>query len=380
MRGGGRLSVVERVTETRTGAARASTLCDVPRSWREVTPAWMTAALSARLPGVVVSQVDVGPVAAGTNDRARVLVSYGRGDGPASVFVKRHGRLVHRLALGVLGALGTEARLAAAGEVLPLTHPTLYAGGLEASRLATVVVMDDVVASGATPNDAHRALSVDEVRAGLDGLAALHSRYWDRPLPAALRFLRPWRLGAAWAVASELNLHRGVRRLRALGALDAPERVADVHVLAAQFRESARRAASGAQTLLHGDPHPGNTYATAAGGTGFYDWQLARLGHWSHDVGYFLVSSLGAEDRRAHERALLEGYLDGLGRLGVRRPRAARAWEQYRATPAFGLATWLHTLSFATFQPIDVCLATISRFATAYDDLATAHVVVSPGG
>jgi len=155
--------------------------------------------------------------------------------------------------------------------------------------------------------------------------------------------------------------------------------VADIHVLAAQFKASARRAAAGLQTVLHGDPHPGNTYATAAGGTGFYDWQLARLGHWAHDVGYFLVGSLGVEDRRAQEGVLLEGYLDTLGRLGVRRPRAARAWEHYRATPAFGLATWLHTLSFETFQPEDACLAAITRFAAAYDDLGTAYASVCPG-
>lgn len=351
----------------------------VPRSWEDVTPSWMTVALSGRFPGVVVSRVEVGPVAAGTNDRAQVRVSYAQGEGPGSVFVKRDGRLPHRLALAVLGALGTEARLAAAGEMLPLVHPTLYAGGVDMTRLATVVVMEDVVARGATPNDARRPLEVDEVRTGLDGLAALHARYWDRRLPAALGFLRPWRLGATWSAVSELNLHRGVRRLHRLGAWGAPAPPADVHVLAVQFKESARRAASGPRTVLHGDPHPGNTYATPAGGTGFYDWQLARLGHWSHDVGYFLAGSLAVEDRRAHERALLEGYLDALGRLGVRRPRPGRAWEHYRATPAFGLATWLHTLAFATFQPADVCVAIISRFAAAYEDLGTAHAVVVPG-
>lgn len=335
----------------------------------------MTAALSTRLVGVVVGGVVVGPIVAGTNDRARVALSYDQGSGPASVFVKRHGRVAHRLALSVLRALGTEARLADADEPLPLVHPTLYAGGVDLSRLATVVVMDDVVAHGARPNVASSPLQVAEVRAGLEGLASLHARYWDRPPPADLGFLRPWRLGAAWSAVSEVNLRRGVRKLEALGHGIALPRTVGTRLLARQFRMSACRAASGVQTVLHGDPHPGNTYAPAAGGTGFFDWQLARLGHWSHDVGYFLVGSLDVPDRRAHERDLLDGYLDALGRHGVVPPRSATAWEHYRATPAFGLATWLHTLSFATFQPVDVCVPTITRFAAAYGDLGTADSV-----
>lgn len=131
--------------------------------------------------------------------------------------------------------------------------------------------------------------------------------------------------------------------------------------------------------MLHGDPHPGNTYATATGGTGFYDWQLARIGHWSHDVGYFLVGSLDVCARRAHEHELLDSYLEALCRHGVPAGQAAGAWEHYRATPAFGLATWLHTLSFGTFQPVDVCLATIARFATAYEDLETSRSTVARG-
>jgi aminoglycoside phosphotransferase (APT) family kinase protein len=122
------------------------------------------------------------------------------------------------------------------------------------------------------------------------------------------------------------------------------------------------------QTLLHGDPHPGNTYGLADGTTGFYDWQLVRSGTWAHDVGYFVISALTVADRRAHERELLAGYLDALTRLGVPRPDRDDAWRLYRRTPVFGLASWLHTLSGGGFQPTETCLATIERFAAAYAD------------
>jgi len=120
--------------------------------------------------------------------------------------------------------------------------------------------------------------------------------------------------------------------------------------------------------VLHGDPHPGNTYALPGDVTGLYDWQLVRIGNWSHDIGYFITSSLGVADRRAHERCLLRFYLEGLSRHGTPSPDFEDAWHLYRQTPAFGLGTWLHTLTAGGFQPVELCLATIERFGAAYAD------------
>jgi hypothetical protein len=73
-------------------------------------------------------------------------------------------------------------------------------------------------------------------------------------------------------------------------------------------------------------------------------------------------------DRRAHERSLLRYYLDELTKAETPAPDFEGAWQLYRLTPAFGLGTWLHTLSGGGFQPIEECLATIERFAAAYGD------------
>ena len=352
----------------------------VPRRWSELTPEWMTAALSDRCPGAKVATVSVEDAVDGTNSRARVRLGYRPGspaEGPATVFVKREGRVVHRLALVALRALTTEARLALSGEKLPIEHPVAYGAGIDLARLAAIVVMDDVVTLGARANLATTPLSTDEVRHGLSGLASLHAAFWDRPLPAGLAFLRHWRLGAAWAAVSAASLARGLRRWRSVAPDIAVPSGVDALALERQFRFSAALAAAGPQTLLHGDPHPGNTYGLPGGRTGFYDWQLARIGNWSHDVGYFTVGSLAVEDRRANERELLAHYLEALGAAGVSPPGFDDAWERYRATPAFGLGTWVHTLSAGSFQPSDVCASTIERFATAYGDLDTASSIVA---
>lgn len=351
----------------------------VPRRWSDVTPAWMTGVLRGRHPGAVVSDVRLGPIEEGTNARARVRLVYSAGEGPGTVFVKRSGRVVPRLALVALRALGTEARLAASGVILPIPHPRPYGGGVRWGRLDTVVVMDDVLASGGRPNDAVSPLSVDAVASGLEGLARLHGEFPDGSLPDALRFLHPWRLSWGWVQVSVASLGRGLRSLAALAATECLPPGLDARRLSQQFAMSARLAATGPQCLLHGDPHPGNTYTLAGDATGFLDWQLARLGHWSHDVGYFLAGALSVEDRRANERALLALYLEALGQVGGSAPGWNEAWARYRATPAFGLATWLHTLSFGQLQPQDACVATIRRFAAAYRDLETASSAVTAG-
>jgi hypothetical protein len=335
----------------------------------------LTAALARRMPGVVVGSFEVGPVEMGTNRRASVRLCYAKGSGPSRLFVKLQGSLRNRLALLALGALPCEARLAEADADLPLEHPLHYAGGFDASRLATLVVMEDISLRGGRPNEPSRPLSVETVMSGLEGLARLHAAHWGRASAGQLAFVRPWRLGPVLAPVSLANLAKGLARLRAAGEGCCSGLVATT--LARQYRRSALLAASGPQTLLHGDPHPGNSYTLADQATGFYDWQLVRSGNWSHDIGYFLISSLEVSVRRENEEELLGRYLGALGAAGVDPPPFAEAWARYRAAPAFGLGNWLHTYSFGGFQSSETSLHMIERFAAAYGDLATAGSMVA---
>ncbi len=340
--------------------------------WDELTLSWLADALAGQLGGSELGGARVEPLGDGTNRRARVHLDYRAGKGPASVFVKIQGRALSRLALLSLGAFASEARLAGSGVELPIESPRAFAAAVDWRRLRYVVVTEDVAALGGRPNDATRPLGPAEVSSGLAGLASLHAAFWGRRLPPSLGFLEPWRLRSGWALISRASLARGMRRLERLGQAQLVRRSTSAAVLERQFRRSAVLASRAPQTVLHGDPHPGNTYALGEGRTGFYDWQLVRRGSWSHDVGYFLAGSLAVEDRRRHERELLAGYLEALRRAGAEAPGAGEAWDGYRATPAFGLGTWLHTLSAAVFQPEAICFAMIERFAAAYDDLGTA--------
>ncbi len=127
-----------------------------------------------------------------------------------------------------------------------------------------------------------------------------------------------------------------------------------------------------AQTLLHGDPHIGNTYVLPNDEVGFLDWQMARRGNWSLDLGYFLQGALTIEDRRHGERDLLAEYRGALDLPADELPSADEVWLRYRASVAHGLAIWMATLSGGdAWQGADICLALAQRYGAAFVDLET---------
>jgi aminoglycoside phosphotransferase (APT) family kinase protein len=126
------------------------------------------------------------------------------------------------------------------------------------------------------------------------------------------------------------------------------------------------------QTLLHGDPHIGNTYVLPDDEVGFLDWQMVRHGNWSLDLGYFLQGALTIDDRRAGERDLLDEYRGTLTLPAEEMPTAEEVWLRYRASVAHGLAIWMATLSGGdAWQRADICLAFAQRYSAAFIDLET---------
>jgi Phosphotransferase enzyme family len=348
----------------------AAVTVEVPTDWR-FSPDWATRVVAAQHPGAVVDRVDVDPIDPGTTTRARIHLTYRDGEGPATLFLKAQGRLSHRLMLSSLALLTPESRLFASGEALPARRPMVYAVGIDRRRLNSIVVMEDVVATGAVANIATSPMSVDEVGRGLEEIASLHSRFWNN-LPPALSWIRPWRIQHGWTLLALIGGIKGPPRLKDAGQFDVlPDSARRWDRCLWLSRRSAALSKQGPQTLLHGDTHIGNTYTMPDGAVGFLDWQLVRRGNWSHDVGYFITSALTETDRRAHERDLLAHYLDALG------PQLTsdEAWRTYRCTPAYGLTAWLETYASADYQSDDVSLTLLRRFGTAFDDLGTAALL-----
>lgn len=329
----------------------------------------MTAALRDHHQGAVVDTVSIALRNDGTNRRARLALRYAAGTGPATVFVKavdpEHADLVE-----LTSGLYHEPRLFLSDVVLPLDHPTVYRAVIDEQRRDFLLLMEDVVARGADPRDATRPLSLDEAVRGVRGLARLHGAFWGERITGnpALSWVEPFVPFAGLELAPlEVAYQRlGDSVPAEITAMSGAELFGS---LWARYISSLTR---GPQTLLHGDPHIGNTYVLPDGDVGFLDWQMVRHGNFSLDLGYFLQGALTIADRRAGERALLEEYRGALGLPAADLPSAEEIWLHYRASAAHGLAIWIATLSGGdSWQRPDISLAFAQRYAAAFTDLDT---------
>ncbi|OBF67120.1 aminoglycoside phosphotransferase [Mycobacterium sp. 852002-51971_SCH5477799-a] len=346
----------------------------VPQSWDDITPAWMSAALAGRHPDAVVDDVAVALRDDGTNRRARLALSYSAGGGPATVFVKAADP-AHKELIRMTSGMFHEPRLFMSGVRLPLEHPTVYSAMIDEDAYDFIMVMEDLNARAADPRDSLRPLTLDQAASGVRALGRLHGRYWgERVLRhPGLSWLEPFLPfdGLQYApLPSALELLDRDTPAEVLGlTID--------HLVESVWKPYIRTLTSSPETLLHGDPHIGNTYVTPHGEVGFLDWQMTRRGNWSLDLGYFLQGALTVDDRRRHEGGLLDEYRDALALSADEIPSRAEVWLRYRASVAHGLTLWLCTASAGggLWQRVEVAVALAQRYAVAFGDLESAAAI-----
>jgi len=341
----------------------------IPNGWEEITPTWMTGAISAHHPDAVVSNVALVLRDDGTNRRARLELTYSAGSGPATVFAKAADP-AHVELVALTSGLFHEPRLFISGVVLPLDHPTVYTAIIDEEGSDFLMIMEDVVARGADPRDSTRPLTVDQAASGVRGLARLHSAYWGHRCSGnpALGWVEPFVPFAGLELAPlEIAYQRlGDSVPAEIPTLTGSELFGDI------WARYIRTLTAAPQTLLHGDPHIGNTYVLPDDAVGFLDWQMVRRGNFSLDLGYFLQGALTIEDRRHNERDLVGEYRRALSLPDDEMPTAEEIWLRYRASVAHGLAIWIATLSGGdAWQRPEICLALAQRYSAAFVDLET---------
>jgi Phosphotransferase enzyme family len=349
-----------------------------PDRWESISPAWVTKAIAGHHPDAEVAAVTTLMRDDGTNRRLKLGVTYTKGSGPDTLFLKAN-EPAHRSVHLRNGNLFNEAQLFASGVPLIVEHPLVYQSLLDKLEGNFLLVMEDVTGRGADPRDATRPMSVNQVANGLRSLARMHSHYWgfSSASDPRLQWVQTWAPSHGWQEGLKSRIPKGL--LRAAGILpnviagfDADETVR----LWARYVASLRK---GPVTLLHADAHIGNTYLLPDDTVGFLDWQVVRWGEWSQDVGYFLVSALTPEDRRDSERELLEVYRAALEIAAQKRPSREEMWLRYRTTPAYGLAIWLSTLGTDGWQSQEISSTLVQRFSSAFVELDTLNALRTSG-
>ena len=257
---------------------------------------------------------------------------------------------------------------------LSIEAPECFGSVFDEKHRTFGVLMENLGLRGARFPSALTSVDLDEIRGLVSTLAALHARFWQSPaLDSELDWLATPVSGGMYPVFQALGLDL-IRNQVETNAYKA-ELIMPLGKTVDELWDALWKAqeilASGPQTLLHGDPHIGNSYLLPGARGGFLDWQLIVKGLWAHDFTYLMTTGLSTEDRRAHERDLLGFYLDELERHGVHSPpRPDEAWLRYRQAAIWGLVIgWLITPTENYGEAITV--ANISRLVAAVQDLET---------
>jgi hypothetical protein len=236
--------------------------------------------------------------------------------------------------------------------------------------------MEDLDASGCTfPRPSDVAIA-DHARSTIDGLGALHARFWESARFGGDLAWIPTRAGfGADGGHSERSI-RGARHFvrRALDQIGDTQPA----VFRAVGEIYAKRTGAvldawdaGPRTLIHGDPHSGNLFLDGTA-IGFLDWGMVSHSPGLRDVAYFCCNSLPTDVRRAIQDELLDRYLAILAGAGIDLGRDA-VWEQYRLFSVYSWVSAVSTVSVGSrWQPEARAVAAMERTTAALDDLDAA--------
>jgi hypothetical protein len=359
----------------------------VLRSVEDVTPEVLTALLRCHEQDVTVTGVTVRRTWQGTTSHLHLDVDYANSDTqlPHQLFVKTQLNTVHDLPKDFEVSLSEGG----AGAVLYDDETRFYRdlrADLDVETMATyfadhldgpaqfLILGEDITLRGAQVPDAVAGLSVEQVDQLLTTLGRVHAAYWDSPRLDDGGDLFWLQHPVTGGFAEFLRSH-GFAIIRALVEAPYKKRLldatgTDMDGIEASFWSLQDRVSRGPLTVLHGDPHPRNTYALPDGRMGVLDWQLIRRGAWSHDVGYALIAALPPDVRRQHERELLDNYRGRLLEAGLTSvPDREQMWTAYRESPAWGFCMW--AIAPEQMYSEEIVGAVMGRFAEAYSDLGT---------
>ena len=236
--------------------------------------------------------------------------------------------------------------------------PACYFAAVDDSAGQGVVILEDLAAAGARFCDARHPLTVDQTAAGLELLGDWHSR---TDINTAWLDAAPHVRPMVGGLLTPENWDASMAQTSSGPARDVlVNREAIVAAFKALWASEDGRPAS----FVHGDANLTNVYLDHRGAPRFADWQFACRTDAFHDVALFLIGALSVEDRRIHEQALLQHYLDARGGA----ESFDDSWDAYRRHALHGT---MYALTPEAMQPAAVRAALTDRFAQAAIDLDT---------
>jgi hypothetical protein len=356
-----------------------SAVMSIPRYPADVTPEWLSAALSDRSTPVEVAEVDVVPIGTGqTGATYRVTARYATdpGDLPQTFVIKlpaQDDTVRERVAIGYRSECAFYVTVA--DRVEAPTPRCFYCEITEDGMDYALLLADQ---APAVQGDQIAGCDEPQARLAVVALAGLHGPSWCDPfwldLPG-LAFPRPDEasakgLGDVAKMSADITLDKLGPRLSA----EDRETFAQTMGLITPwlFTEQDRFA------LLHGDYRldnllfdPGRSWVSVV------DWQTLGVGLPARDLAYFTATSLESELRATIEEGLVGDYHQALLRHGVTGYDRETCWRDYRLGVPQALLISALGFAFAssTERGDDMMVTMLQRGSRAVRDLGTLDLI-----
>ena len=307
----------------------------IPTSIDEVTAEWMSAATGWKVTAVRNEIIGVGVGVASSVYRSHLT-----GSGcPASVIVKMPAldpnaaftSTVLRMYIREVRFFKTLAK------DVPFRVSKSYYGEVNEETSQFAMVVEDLGNLRAV--DQVKGMNIDDARRAVDGLAAMHAKWWGKadalaadgttislgdpiyPAIVPMVFAEGWEKCTKEIKMPDSIIQVGPRFGNAVAPLLAS-------------------LAKGPNTLAHGDYRADNMFFDEQNKLVVLDFQLIGTGIGAYDLAYFITQSIAADDASKHERELFDRWIDGVLSGGAPKELVEKKalWEHYRSAALFCLA------------------------------------------
>jgi len=332
----------------------------IPKNSREISAQWIETVLSSGNPESIsqIDRVEIEQRSSGTTDRSGVTLHYDTKTGrpPGKYFVKA--RAID-WATGVFGALFelgiTEVRFySQIQSQVGIKTPKAFLAKARDAGGDFILLLEDLVEQGAVFKSAADKCNLEETEQIIRALATLHARFWQ-----TTKFDSEW----SWVQSSSMDKNKDLQKVivgfafkkvfRDFNQLIPDSLLENQSLLESTVEKVHRLNKLRPETLLHGDPHIGNTYFTN-GKVGLLDWQVLQRGCGMKDISYFMILSVPEKIRTEHQWALIAQYVECLKAHGVDNYSLEMAREDYIVNSIHPFVAALVTVASGAMQEADI--------------------------
>ncbi len=252
-------------------------------------------------------------------DMVRVHLTYGGGDGPATLVAKVPPSAgVPQQMDAAMGLSVREARFYAEyANALPVNTPRCY---YASDQAGAPLLLEDL--GGQRAGDQQAGVTLDDAAQTVQALAALHAANWEHGEGLPDWLVVPNEGAYAAMIVQLVNSGLTVLRDRFVGRVGESV-IRAVENLAPRWSDVLTACAGGPPTLVHNDARADNIFYAADGSPVFIDWQVVARMRGTQDVGNFLAGGVQADDLSTHWQSLLRRYHDSLLAYGI----SGYSWE-----------------------------------------------------